>query len=64
MSDTLQRLMTALGERYAIQREIGAGGMATVYLAKDLRHGRPVAIKVVRPELGGPGGIARFLRVI
>ncbi len=64
MSDTLQRLTSALGERYAIQREIGAGGMATVYLAKDLRHGRPVAIKVVRPEMSGPGGIARFLREI
>jgi eukaryotic-like serine/threonine-protein kinase len=64
MSDTLQRLAAALGERYAIEREIGAGGMATVYLAKDLRHGRPVAIKVVRPELSGAGGIARFLREI
>jgi tetratricopeptide (TPR) repeat protein/TolB-like protein len=64
MTDTLQRLTAALGERYALEREIGAGGMATVYLAKDLRHGRPVAIKVVRPELSGPGGIARFLREI
>src|SRR5918999_6597354 len=64
MTDTLQRLMAALGERYALEREIGAGGMATVYLARDLRHGRPVAIKVVRPELSGPDGIARFLREI
>ena len=64
MTDTLQRLMAALGERYALEREIGAGGMATVYLAKDLRHGRHVAIKVVRPELSGAGGIARFLREI
>ncbi|HEX2217815.1 MAG TPA: serine/threonine-protein kinase [Gemmatimonadales bacterium] len=64
MSDTLQRLTAALGERYALEREIGAGGMATVYLARDLRHGRPVAIKVVRPELSGPPGIARFLREI
>ena len=64
MTDTLQRLIAALGERYALEREIGAGGMATVYLAKDLRHSRPVAIKVVRPELSGPGGIARFLREI
>jgi eukaryotic-like serine/threonine-protein kinase len=64
MTDTFQRLTAALGERYALEREIGAGGMATVYLAKDLRHGRPVAIKVVRPELSGPGGIARFLREI
>jgi serine/threonine-protein kinase len=64
MTDTFQRLVAALGERYALEREIGAGGMATVYLAKDLRHGRNVAIKVVRPELSGPGGIARFLREI
>jgi eukaryotic-like serine/threonine-protein kinase len=64
MTDTLQRLTVALGERYALEREIGVGGMATVYLAKDLRHGRPVAIKVVLPELSGPGGIARFLREI
>jgi serine/threonine-protein kinase len=64
MSDTLQRLTSALGERYAIQREIGAGGMATVYLATDLRHARPVAIKVVRPEMSGSDGIARFLREI
>jgi serine/threonine-protein kinase len=64
MSDTLQRLTAALGDRYALEREIGAGGMATVYLAQDLRHGRPVAIKVVRPELSGAEGIARFLREI
>ncbi len=64
MTDTFQRLVAALGERYALEREVGAGGMATVYLAKDLRHGRHVAIKVVRPELSGPGGIARFLREI
>ncbi len=64
MTDSFQRLTDALGERYALEREVGAGGMATVYLAKDLRHGRHVAIKVVRPELSGPGGIARFLREI
>jgi serine/threonine-protein kinase len=64
MRDTIQRLTAALGERYAFEREIGAGGMATVYLARDLRHGRPVAIKVVRPELSGAEGIARFLREI
>ena len=64
MSDTLQRLTAALGDRYALEREIGAGGMATVYLAQDLRHRRPVAIKVVRPELSGAEGIARFLREI
>ena len=64
MSDPFRRLTTSLGERYALEREIGAGGMATVYLARDLRHGRPVAVKVVRPELSGPGGTARFLREI
>src|SRR5688500_123786 len=64
MTDTLQRLVAALGERYALEREIGAGGMATVYLARDLRHGRNVAVKVIRPELSGSGGIARFLREI
>ena len=64
MSDTLQRLAAALGDRYSFEREIGAGAMATVYLARDLRHGRPVAIKVVRPELSGAEGIARFLREI
>jgi TolB-like protein len=64
MTDTLSRLKAALGERYAIEREIGVGGMATVYLANDLRHGRPVALKVVRPELSGAGGTARFLREI
>ena len=64
MTDTFQRLAAALGERYALEREIGAGGMATVYLAKDHRHNRNVAIKVVRPELSGPGGTARFLREI
>jgi eukaryotic-like serine/threonine-protein kinase len=64
MSDTLHRLKTALGERYAIEREVGAGGMATVYLARDLRHNRPVAVKVVRPELSGRGGTTRFLREI
>jgi serine/threonine protein kinase len=55
MSDIPQRLATALGDRYVLEREIGAGGMATVYLARDLRHKRSVALKVVRPELGGPG---------
>ncbi|HEX6669717.1 MAG TPA: serine/threonine-protein kinase [Gemmatimonadales bacterium] len=64
MSDTPQRLAAALGDRYAFEREIGAGGMATVYLARDLRHSRPVAIKVVRPELSGADGLARFLREI
>jgi eukaryotic-like serine/threonine-protein kinase len=64
MSDIPERLSAALSGRYVVEREVGAGGMATVYLARDLRHKRPVAVKVVRPELGGPDGIERFLREI
>src|SRR5919107_473978 len=64
MTDLPQRLAAALGDRYILEREIGAGGMATVYLARDLRHKRSVAVKVVRPELGGREGIERFLREI
>jgi eukaryotic-like serine/threonine-protein kinase len=63
-SDQLARLGTALAGRYAIQREIGRGGMATVYLADDLKHGRQVAIKVLRPELGSLLGGDRFTREI
>jgi serine/threonine-protein kinase len=51
MTDTLPRLTSALADRYRIDRELGAGGMATVYLARDLRHDREVALKVLRPEL-------------
>ena len=51
MTDTIQQLGTALSDRYRITREIGAGGMATVYLAHDLKHDRDVAIKVLHPEL-------------
>ncbi len=50
------RLSAALTGRYEIERELGAGGMATVYLANDLRHGRRVAVKVVRPELSAVTG--------
>lgn len=57
-------LRTALSDRYTILREIGAGGMATVYLAEDLRHARPVALKVLRPELGAVLGVDRFLSEI
>src|SRR5215207_6329044 len=64
MSDIPQRLAASLGDRYVLEREIGAGGMATVYLARDLRHKRSVALKVVRPELGGREGVERFLREI
>ena len=51
MGEVIDRLNTALSGRYVIEREIGAGGMATVYLARDLRHQRKVAVKVLRPEL-------------
>jgi serine/threonine-protein kinase len=58
------RLSAALADRYRLERELGAGGMATVYLAQDLRHDRKVAIKVLRPELSAVIGTERFLREI
>ena len=64
MSDILTRLQVALGDRYQIERKIGEGGMATVYLARDLKHGRRVAIKVLRPELAARLGSERFLHEI
>jgi serine/threonine-protein kinase len=64
MAGIADSLAAALGEHYALEGEIGAGGMATVYLARDLRHKRKVAIKVVRPDLGGPEGVERFLSEI
>ncbi|HKE91605.1 MAG TPA: protein kinase [Gemmatimonadales bacterium] len=64
MTDTPSRLTTALSSRYTIERELGAGGMATVYLAADLKHDRKVAIKVLRPELAAVIGAERFLREI
>src|SRR5262245_51585221 len=54
----------ALADRYAIERELGRGGMAIVYLAKDLRHDRPVALKVLLPELAATLGPERFQREI
>ena len=60
----LERLTAALGGRYTIERELGHGGMATVYLARDLKHDRPVALKVLRPELAASLGAERFLREI
>jgi hypothetical protein len=54
----------AIRDRYAIEREIGAGGMADVYLARDVRHGRSVAVKVLRPELAASLGAERFLKEI
>ena len=59
-----QRLSTSLSDRYRIERELGQGGMATVYLARDLRHDRNVALKVLRPELAAVIGAERFLSEI
>ena len=64
MTDPLPRLAAALADRYRLDRELGQGGMATVYLAQDLRHDRKVAIKVLRPELAAIIGAERFLREI
>ena len=64
MSGDVTRLATALADRYRVERELGQGGMATVYLAHDLRHDRPVAIKVLRPELAAVIGAERFLAEI
>lgn len=64
MSDEASRLNDALAGRYDIQRELGSGGMATVFLAKDLRHDRDVAIKVLHPDLGAALGSGRFLTEI
>jgi serine/threonine-protein kinase len=64
MTDQLNRLKTALADRYSIERELGSGGMATVYLAEDLKHHRQVAIKVLRPELAASLGVERFVREI
>jgi serine/threonine-protein kinase len=60
----MDRLRAALADRYRIERELGAGGMATVYLAQDLKHDRNVAIKVLRPELAAVIGAERFLSEI
>jgi serine/threonine-protein kinase len=64
MDDSGSRLAAALADRYRIERELGAGGMATVYLAHDLRHDRKVAIKLLRPELAAVIGAERFLSEI
>jgi serine/threonine-protein kinase len=64
MSDQHERLAAALADRYRIDRELGAGGMATVYLAEDLKHNRKVAVKVLKPELAVAIGAERFLAEI
>ena len=64
MTTALEAVQAALADRYAVLREVGSGGMATVYLAEDLRHHRQVAVKVLRPELAAHAGTERFLREI
>jgi Tol biopolymer transport system component len=64
MTDTQPRLTAALADRYVVERELGAGGMATVWLARDLKHARHVALKVLRAELGAVLGSDRFLAEI
>ena len=57
-------IAAALADRYTVERELGRGGMATVYLAEEKKHGRKVAIKVLRPEITAALGTERFLREI
>ncbi len=64
MTDQLDRLKAALADRYKIERQLGAGGMATVYLAHDVKHDRPVALKVLKPQLAAVLGTERFMREI
>jgi serine/threonine-protein kinase len=64
MTEVLERLRNAISERYSIEHELGAGGMATVYLADDVKHDRKVALKVLRPELAAVIGAERFLQEI
>src|SRR4029078_10093590 len=63
-TDQLEQLNTALAGRYVLSREIGHGGMATVYLGRDLKHQRDVALKVFRPEVAAALGHDRFRREI
>src|SRR5918995_3658416 len=64
MMEAVERVGAVLADRYVVERELGRGGMATVYLARDLKHGRFVAIKVLRPNLAESIGPGRFLREI
>src|SRR4051812_25103932 len=61
---TIAHLNRALADRYRVDHEIGAGGMATVYVADDVRHSRRVAVKVLKPELAAVLGVERFLTEI
>ncbi len=64
MTDPIARLNAALQDRYVLERELGEGGMATVYLAEDIKHHRNVALKVLKPELAAVVGAERFLAEI
>src|SRR5207247_3993170 len=64
MADLSERVRTSLAGHYAIERELGRGGMATVYLAEDVKHHRKVAVKVMKPEIAKAIGNDRFLREI
>ncbi len=64
MTEITERLSSALADRYRLERELGSGGMATVYLAHDVKHDRKVAVKVLRPELAAVLGAERFLQEI
>ena len=61
---TLERLKVSLADRYRLERELGQGGMATVYLAQDLKHDRKLAVEVLRPELAAVIGAERFFSEI
>ena len=64
MTEITEKLKIAIADRYVIERELGQGGMATVYLAHDVKHDRKVALKVLRPELAAVIGAERFLQEI
>jgi len=64
MTESTERLSSAMADRYQILSRLGEGGMATVYLAEDLKHDRKVAVKVLRPELAAVLGADRFVQEI
>src|SRR5262245_32154594 len=64
VDEIAQGIAESIADRYRIERRLGAGGMANVYLARDLRYDRDIAIKVMRPELAETLGVQRFLREI